>query len=571
MFDSVKVSTGSRSTFDLSHHQVTTTDFGYLTPVCVREMLPNDDFTFHPRVFCRLAPTAKPFYGRIKCRLHHFFVPNRILWKYWDSFITDSTVGLSLSVPYFTFGAIQTALQKDPQINGGSSTAQYPRSVFCRLMSNLGLNPDIMSGAGSSAFSNTDRLQALNFLAYYKIWIDYFMDSSLNDHASLSLAFDFMTSYSNLDQHVEDLLRYRNVCFKKDYFTTAKIAPQKGNPAKVGVDIAAANLNPGLTPGSSASNIRLNPDGTVFSNASSSLTPNPVIGQFTIEELRAVNAMQRYLERQNFVGSKVINQLLVRFGASPSAERLDMAEFIDGSSFDVQIGDVTSTTPDFSGAAVGLGAQAGKGIAAHGGDSVRYHAKEHGVFMSLLSVLPDTDYYQGIHRSWTRGVFGDNLDFFNPEFENLGYQEILNKELYVPLDPAADYTHYDPEGIFGYSPRYSDYKWQPAVLAGDFVGNTNASSVQGSPLGSWHLFRELNYDDQNPIALNNNFVECDNHNNSYDRVFQITNPFLDHFYFNIDFDVKATRDMSGFTEPTLDATNTGTGHSVNIPYGGTRL
>ena len=74
-FNEVRVGTSARSTFDLSHHQVTTSDFGYLIPICVRDMIPNDDFVVTPSVFCRLGSLAFPAYARITCRVHSFFVP----------------------------------------------------------------------------------------------------------------------------------------------------------------------------------------------------------------------------------------------------------------------------------------------------------------------------------------------------------------------------------------------------------------------------------------------------------------------------------------------------------------
>lgn len=72
LFNRIKVGNAKRSTFDLSHHQVTTSDFGQLIPICYRDMLPNDDFVVNPRLFCRLSPLAVPVYGKIVARLHHF-------------------------------------------------------------------------------------------------------------------------------------------------------------------------------------------------------------------------------------------------------------------------------------------------------------------------------------------------------------------------------------------------------------------------------------------------------------------------------------------------------------------
>lgn len=568
LLNKIKVGNSKRSTFDLSHHQVTTSDFGYLIPICYRDMIPNDDFVVKPAVFCRLAPLAVPTYGRISCRLHHFFVPYRILYNDWDSFITGSSNNSTVP-PYATSTDLDHVLLGDPQYN---TSGQEIRGIFCRVLSNLGLNP-----LNFRFDQSEQRISMFPLLAYYRIWLDYYMDSNLNDHELKIKHFNqyYATGGSFHSSALEDLLKVRNCCYKKDYFTTAKTNPQDGNPSMVGVDLASPDYNPGLTPSDQARSVYVGTNGTVFTSGSSSDATTKV-GQFTVEALRAASSLQRYLERNNYVGSKIINRLLAHFGVAPTPERLDMAEYIGGDSFNIQIGDVTSTNSvsyeDYS-VTQGLGLQAGKGVGASQSGSVRYHAKEHGVFMTLMSILPDTAYYQGISRFWTKGVFGDPLDYYTPEFENLGYQEILNKEVFMPSNNS--YSNFDPDGVFGYTPRYSEYKFQNDVLAGDFVGN-GPSADQGTAsyadMDSWHLFRKFDFKNLSPLALNNHFVECDNHNSDYDRVFQFTDNDYDHFYFNIDVDVKATRDMVGFAEPSLDSTNNqGDGNQIELPYGGTRL
>lgn len=190
-----------------------------------------------------------------------------------------------------------------------------------------------------------------------------------------------------------------------------------------------------------------------------------------------------------------------------------------------------------------------------------------------LRILPDTSYYQGISRFWFKGVRGDALDYYTPEFENLGFQEILNREVYIPsLQHEIDsYQDYRPDQIFGYQPRYSEYKFQNDILGGDFVARDSNGNT-GSPLDAFHLFRKLEFTTPNPLALNSNFVELHNHDNDYDRIFQVTDNEFDHFYFSIHVDTKATRPMVGFAEPSLDSTmNQGDGNVINLPYGGTRL
>lgn len=574
LFNRIKVANAKRSTFDLSHHQVTTTDFGYLIPVCYRDMLPNDDFVVNPRLFCRLSPLAVPTYGKIVARVHHFFVPYRILYPHWDAFITQSQSNQTIP-PYLSVATIQSQLMYDKQYNS-TSQANNPRGIFCKLMSNLGLNPDTIQAIGTNT-----RISAFPFLAYYRIWLDYYMDSNINDHPTLVAAFnDMIKNGGSLNNFVAQLLKYRSCCYKKDMFTTAKLDPQDGSPSRVGVELGS-NFNTDLLPDTAVSGyISADRSGNVFTEGSSTEEGNEFIGEFTVEQLRAATAAQRYSERNNYVGSKLINRILAHFGIAPTPERLDMSEYLGGDSFPIQIGDITSTNSvseslDSGYTTLGLGLQAGKGVGAGSAKSVRYHAKEHGIFMSLLSVVPDTSYYQGISRFWFKGVTGDALDYYTPEFENLGYQEVLNREVYVPdyATHLEDYRTYNPNGVFGYVPRFSEYKFQNDVLGSDFVGGSGDSvSNFGAYMDSWHLFRKLRYSDSNPLALNDNFVTLNNQNSDYDRVFQLTSNEFDHFYFNIDVDVKATRSMVGFAEPSLDSTNNqGDGNIINLPYGGTRL
>lgn len=577
LFSKINVASTKRTTIDLSHHQVTTSDFGYILPIAVREMVPNDDFVVKPNVFTRLAPLAVPCYGKIRCRIHHFFVPNRILYPDFESFVSQDLNNNTIP-PYFTRSNIWSLLDTDPQY-GTNPSASIKRGQYGRLMSNLGINPAIFGVANNAGgLDPSERINALPFLAYYRIWLDYFADSSILDHAQLDRAFkSFVANGGDLSSTAffPQLLLTRSACFQKDYYTTAKLNPQEGNPSMVGVDIAGADLNPGLNMSSFTPYQVIKGGDNVWQNttgAQSAATSK--IGQFTIEALRAANAAQRYSERNNFVGSKIINRILAHFGIAPTAERLDMAEFIDGSEFPIQIGDVTSTaSTSVSGLTetAGLGAQAGKGVGA-GHGQCSYHAKEHGIFMSVMSILPDTGYYQALPFPWTRGVYGDPLEYYTPEYENLGYQPVLNKEVFCNTD-SSSYTSYDPDGIFGYVPRYADYKFHNDVLAGDFVGKlpSNTPAPLITQMDSWHLFRKFAFTNADPLALNENFVTCTNTNNDFDRIFQVNRTDLDHFYFNIDVDIKATRPMTGFSEPTLDATNTGDGNTISLPYGGTRL
>lgn len=437
-------------------------------------------------------------------------MPYRILYPHWDAFITQSSSNQTIP-PYLSVATIQSQLMYDKQYNS-ASTSTIPRGTYCKLMSNLGLNPDTIQGLGTNT-----RLAAFPFLAYYRIWLDYYMDSNLNDHPTMVAAFnDMIKNGGSMNNFVAQLLKYRNCSYKKDMFTTAKLDPQEGDPACVPVNIGSdvnPNLNSANLTNDEADRLMFQTNNasvitSVFGENNGSVNNgNSNIGQFTVESLRAATAAQRYSERNNYVGTKLINRILAHFGISPTPERLDMAEYLGGDSFPIQIGDITSTNsvsdPNENNYTTrGLGLQAGKGVGASRSKTCRYHAKEHGIFMSLLSIVPDTSYYQGVSRFWTKGVNGDPLDYYAPEFENLGYQEVLNREVYVPdyATQLQNYQSYNPNGVFGYVPRFSEYKFQNDVLGGDFVGTGNITNF-GAYMDSWHLFRKLKYDDNNPLLL----------------------------------------------------------------------
>jgi hypothetical protein len=121
----------------------------------------------------------------------------------------------------------------------------------------------------------------------------------------------------------------------------------------------------------------------------------------------------------------------------------------------------------------------------------------------------------------------DKLDYAWPTFANIGEQAILNKELYVNT------TNEIQEQVFGYIPRYSEYRYINNRVAGDFKGN----------LDFWHFGRIFG----NLPTLNEDFIECD----PTERPFSVLNnedhKILAHVFNN----VHALRKLPKFAVPTI--------------------
>lgn len=82
--------------------------------------------------------------------------------------------------------------------------------------------------------------------------------------------------------------------------------------------------------------------------------------------------------------------------------------------------------------------------------------KEFGWIIKLSCLRPKSNYTQGIHRSLIKN---NVYDFFNPIFENLGQQEILNCELYAQNSDSD-------KSVWGFTDRYNEYRHIESMTTG---------------------------------------------------------------------------------------------------------
>jgi len=231
--------------------------------------------------------------------------------------------------------------------------------------------------------------------------------------------------------------------------------------------------------------------------------------------------LQEWLERNARGGTRYVESILSHFGVKSSDARLQRPEFIGSSKQNMIISEVLSTAENTE-ANVPVGQMAGHGISVGGGNNFSYRCEEHGIIIGIMSVRPKTAYQQGIHKSFLRL---DHLDYAFPTFANIGEQEVLVREVY-----AASPT---PAEIFGYVPRYADYKFLNSRVAGEFK----------TTLAYWHLGRIFS---GNP-RLNEDFIKCD----PSTRIFAVTDPEEDHIFAHVFNNVSVNRKLPRFGIPTI--------------------
>jgi len=471
-----------RNKFSLSHYKLLSCDMGELVPVGVMEVLPGDSFQHSTSVLLRVSPLLAPVMHPVSVRIHHWFVPHRLVWEDFEDFITGGPDGMDASV----FPTIALTYGAGPPETGEGR---------------IGWLADYL---GAATQLNGFVTSALPFRAYQTIWNENYRDQDLESAVTVSQA-------SGVDASTSRALQ--NCDWEKDYFTSARPWTQKGPevtipltgdapvkglyvPTSVTQAIGAQQpLNtaaPGANSMSGSANMfagSKSAAGTAAATAFNSTNANVFadlsgVTATDINDLRLAFALQRYEEARARWGSRY-TEYLRYLGVRSSDARLQRPEYLGGGKQTIQFSEVLQTGVTTDGDdEVGVGNLKGHGIASVRSNRYRRFFEEHGYIMTLMSVRPKTIYTQNSPRTYNRRT---KEDFWQRELEHIGQQEILNKEIYAP--------HATPDGVFGYQDRYDEYRRQESMVSGEF---------KTTELDFWHMARIFG----STPALNSTFVKC---------------------------------------------------------------
>ena len=520
IFSKVAMPRPQHNTFDLSHSRKFSMSIGKITPISVMECVPGDSFNIKTTQLVRFAPLLAPIMHESSVYCHFFFVPNRILWPQWEEYITGGEDAADPGyvppvAPYFSGITV-----------GTGSLGDY-----------LGL---------PSQNLGTTKVSALPFMAYRKIFNEYYRDQNL-----VTKITDEAVSGSNALPPDWSILQNR--AWQHDYFTSALPWTQKGPEATIPLGTTAPLVNQtGSVSDYSKTSFFRETDGTAIGgydlaaanvpghagalSVTGGTTPKQLdITKHTevdltdatassINDLRRAFRLQEWLERNARGGSRYIEVILAHFGVQSSDARLQRPEFLGGSATPISISEVLQTS-DAAAEDTPQGNMAGHGVSVGSSNYVSYKCEEHGYIIGLMTVMPKTAYQQGIPKHFSKF---DKFEYFWPSFANIGEQPILNKELYADTSDSQD------EEVFGYTPRYAEYKYIPSTVHG----------TMRTSLNFWHMGRIFG----SRPTLNANFVECQE--DEVDRVFAVGEG-EENLYVYLHNKVKARRPMPYFGTPTI--------------------
>lgn len=541
---------------------------GKLYPIICKEMLPGDRFRVRTDSLVRTMPLSSPAFGRLRMYIHYFFVPNRLVWDNWEDFITGGESGEDTHVPPYL--PWSTLVGADFQARSKSdSSGNWTYKPEDGLVAAFGLPAQPYAGSNvaeagvANGISTTTPISILPFRGYRLIWNEYYRDQNVDDELPIDSSADGeqdVTAWG--DEKFKgsifgDLLSRR---WLKDYFTSALPTPQRGpdvqlpivgeggtiqadGPLKLLIQnqgtgsttttssVFTPDLNVGLsnTTGigiSSSVNDQfpLEKDHTDLMYASGLTTAGGSVVAATINDLRRAIALQRFYEISARAGSRYIETIMGHFHVRSSDARLQRPEYLGGGVTDINVGEVlqTSATDQTS----PQGNMAGRGFGIGRSNQCTYRAEEHGYLFGIMSIIPEPFYYQGIDKEWTRQ---SRVDYYWPSFAHLGEQEIDKSELSVSTSDGETDTY---GKLFGYAPRYAEYKFSKNIITGLLRGS----------LANWTFARKIS--DPN---LNAAFLEIPQVNNP----FAVQDVDTDKFIVWFSNDIRALRPMPFFGTPSI--------------------
>ena len=582
LYTSIPAPKVPRNTFDRSRPNSMTLHFQKCYPTMLEEIIPGDLFRVGQEVFARLQPLVAPVMNNMKISNHFFFVPLRTLNKHFAEFMFNNRTGDYSEVLPYTHTDVLFQLVYDAEADSQIGMAADAIRLFDFLGLPFRYTSKTTAGTFVSSWLSDNhnqkvaaaklRVNLAPFFAYQKVWSEYYRDENLQedpfiefeDDAQYSLFEltgdqDSVLDYTNGDgfYFLEHMFRIRPRAWAHDRFTSALPFAQRGPDVLLPIaGTAPFTIDNAFVGGADSdtaatgSALKVSTSGTgpktamlIDAAGTDPLKKSPifitrtsgsqgvVLGgavdfddaalTTTINSFRRAERLQRWYENSARGGIRPNEATLAHFGVKTPDATLDRAEFLGGSSQPIVVSEVVQNSS--TDATSPQGNLAGKGTSYKSANGFKGYFTEHGFVLCFTSCLVRANYWQGIPKVFSRM---QRDEYYWPEFANLGEEPVFTKELYVDGNVAED-------TVFGYVPRYSDYKSAVGEVHGDMR----------SSLSFWTQTREFS----NVPQLNKVFMYAEPSLSP----FAVQSQYVDPIVCTIQFHVKASRLMPFYGVPTI--------------------
>ena len=490
-FNQIPEMRASRTRFNRDQTILTTFDSGKLIPFYVDEVLPGDTFSVDTTAIVRMTTPKYPVMDDAFIDFYYFYCPNRILWDDFKNFMGE--VEETPWMPKKEYAVPKII------INGtGEKTAPHENSI----LDYMGV-PTKVKGVFT--------INALPVRAYVMIWNEFFRDENVENAAvwkstSEETTYQDTDDEDNLEGNLQQAIRGgRCLPVNKfhDYFTSCLPYPQRGPdvtlPMQGNARISGytddkfdtktalyassffdGSTNPGNTKdrlyaiaadGGTGSAYLAIGDGTGTEHNVVYLGADlNSVTAATINDLRKAVAVQQYYEALARGGSRYREQVQALWNVVISDKTVQVPEYLGGGRYHVNINQIVQTSGQQTSNDTPIGETGAMSVTPINESSFTKSFEEHGFVIGVCCVRHNRSYQQGLERFWSRS---DRLDYYVPQFANLGEQPVKKKEIMLTGDASDEET-------FGYQEAWADYRMKPNRVSG--LMRSNATGT----LDFWH-------------------------------------------------------------------------------------
>lgn len=488
-FNQIPQMKASRTRFNRDQTILTTFDAGKLIPFYVDEVLPGDTFSVDTAAIIRMTTPKYPVMDDSFIDFYYFFCPDRILWDSFKHFMGE--VEETPWAPEKTYAVPQI------KING---TEEKPAPDERSILDYMGVPTKV-----KKPFS----INALPIRAYVKIWNEFFRDENI-DNAAVLKSDDADVTYTmstgeedTMEKELKEAVTGGNLLPVNkfhDYFTSCLPYPQRGPEVTIGLTGAAgvqaytdeklkkkaeATINSftSQTDFGGTTNQRLY-DMFLWTGTPAQMYVGDGIEKkvyylgadlskveaTTINQLRQAISVQQYYEALARGGSRYREQVQAIWDVIISDKTVQVPEYLGGGRYHVNINQIVQTSGQQTSNDTPIGETGAMSVTPINESSFTKSFEEHGFVIGVCCVRHNRSYQQGLERFWSRK---DRLDYYVPQFANLGEQPVKKKEIMLTGDTTDEET-------FGYQEAWADYRMKPNRVSG--LMRSNATGT----LDFWH-------------------------------------------------------------------------------------
>ena len=513
--DRARIST-HRSSFDLSSKKLFTAKVGEILPCYWQIAIPGNKYRISSDWFTRTVPVNTAAYTRIKEYYDFYAVPLRLISRALPQAFTQMTDYMTAASSNTSNASALTSVPNVAQsslslffqtANAGDQTNTRDDAGLpivygsCKLLDLLGYGSVLdTTNAGKAAitkkylgldnlgdadnplvYQTSQIVNALPFLAYQKIYYDFFSNSQWEKHKAFAYNVDYWSGSGTIGL-VTDMVQLRYANYPKDYFMGMLPSSQYGSVAflqSLDKSLATNVVLARATDGLSNSSVR-NPSGgnTVQSTSVNSTKSDRLLrvnSDLSALSIRATEYLQRWKEVVQFSSKDYSDQMAAQFGVKAPEYMGNHCHYIGGWSNVININEVVNTNLDTDSSQASI---AGKGISSQSGHTITYDCgAEHQVIMCVYHAVPMLDWnLTGQAPQLTVTAISD---FPQPAFDQLGMQAV--PALNLQNNPGRNVS-----GSLGYNLRYWQWKSNiDTVHAGFRAGAAYQSWV--APLDGWQV------------------------------------------------------------------------------------